>query len=324
MFAALNFFQTGGGVPVYLSDVFSAFPYTGNGSTKTITNNINLSGKGGLVWVKNRTTGTSHRLYDTARGANQYLNSGSTDGTNTTDTGQSFTSTGFEFASNNGTVNQSGDNYASWSFRKQPKFFDIVTWTGTGTNQDVPHSLGSFPACIIYKRTDSTSDWFVSTRNSSGTWEFMKLNSTAASTATADPVVLGVTSTTFDPYRLWGNTNNATYVAYIFAHNASGFGASGADNAISCSSFVTDSSGYARVTLGYRPQFVIVKSKGVSSWQILDTARGWSTSGSNQLNAQSSGAESSVSIGNPIRTGFDYEDSSLASQTLVYIAIRES
>jgi len=37
---------------LYIEDVFSTWIYAGNGSTQTITNEINLSGKGGLVWCK--------------------------------------------------------------------------------------------------------------------------------------------------------------------------------------------------------------------------------------------------------------------------------
>ena len=42
-----------GAEPLYVEDVFSTYLYTGNGSTQTITNGIDLSGEGGLVWVKN-------------------------------------------------------------------------------------------------------------------------------------------------------------------------------------------------------------------------------------------------------------------------------
>ena len=43
-----------GGAGLNVEDVFSTYLYEGNQSTKTITNNIDLSGEGGLVWIKNR------------------------------------------------------------------------------------------------------------------------------------------------------------------------------------------------------------------------------------------------------------------------------
>ena len=49
-----------------ISGLFSTHVYKGNNSTQTVTNNINLSGKGGLVWIKNRSTSsTNHSLFDT-------------------------------------------------------------------------------------------------------------------------------------------------------------------------------------------------------------------------------------------------------------------
>ena len=55
----------GGGVPsrlltlasgeiTYVDEVFSTFLYDGTGSAQTITNGIDLSGEGGLVWLKSR------------------------------------------------------------------------------------------------------------------------------------------------------------------------------------------------------------------------------------------------------------------------------
>ena len=38
-----------GGAALNVEDVFSTYLYTGNGSTQTITNGIDLDGEGGLV-----------------------------------------------------------------------------------------------------------------------------------------------------------------------------------------------------------------------------------------------------------------------------------
>jgi hypothetical protein len=58
-----------GGAPAnYIEDVFSTYLYSGTGANQTITNGIDLSGKGGLVWTKNRTSTFSHVLIDTVRG----------------------------------------------------------------------------------------------------------------------------------------------------------------------------------------------------------------------------------------------------------------
>ena len=49
-----------GGEKVYVEDVFSTHLYAGNSSTRSIDNNIDLSGEGGLVWIKDRSTGEDH------------------------------------------------------------------------------------------------------------------------------------------------------------------------------------------------------------------------------------------------------------------------
>ena len=66
---------TAGLFPNCIEDVFSTYLYTGNGSTQTITNNIDLSTKGGLVWLKARSQAYDNYLYDTSRGALKDLNS---------------------------------------------------------------------------------------------------------------------------------------------------------------------------------------------------------------------------------------------------------
>ena len=60
-------------LPKYIEDVFSTWLYTGNGTTQTITNGIDLSTKGGLVWGKQRSIAGQHYLVDTVRGSNYVL-----------------------------------------------------------------------------------------------------------------------------------------------------------------------------------------------------------------------------------------------------------
>ena len=68
---------SGGGVdPIFVEQVFATHLYTGNGSTQTINNGIDLAGEGGLTWIKIRGTNggeEDHRLYDTVRGAGNSL-----------------------------------------------------------------------------------------------------------------------------------------------------------------------------------------------------------------------------------------------------------
>jgi len=186
----------GNGVPVvpnYIEDVFSTYLYTGNGGgsatgffgTQTITNSIDLSTKGGLVWLKARSSAEPHALFDTARGVNKILRSDFTFAQNTAaNTVTAFNTTGFNLGSDSdgwGT-NTNAVTYASWTFRKQPKFFDIVTYTGTGSARTIAHNLGSTPAFMIVKSSSAVWDW-ACYHTSLGATKFFDLNTTdAAST----------------------------------------------------------------------------------------------------------------------------------------------
>ena len=59
----------------YVDEVFSTYLFTADNSAQQITNGINLSGEGGLLWSKTRTVGDNHRMTDTVRGANKTINS---------------------------------------------------------------------------------------------------------------------------------------------------------------------------------------------------------------------------------------------------------
>jgi hypothetical protein len=329
----------GGGVPVvptYIEDVMSTWVYDGTGASLTITNGIDLSTKGGMVWIKQRTSGTDPVIFDTLRGAGyviqtndpgaQYLSS-------TTLTG--FTTSGFSLG-NSAPVNASSasNKYVSWSFRKAPKFFDVVTWTGSGSNREISHALGSVPACIIVKQISSGDNaWQVYHRSLANT-EYLVLNTTAAkatgatrwnsTTPTSTVFSLGTDATV--------NASGETYVAYLFAHDAGGFGLTGTDNVISCGSYTGSSTVDVDVNLGYEPQWVMIKNvtTGATDWYIADIMRGIALTGIQPLLAPNlSDAETDFSgtYFTPTATGMKVQYGSgtaicSAGNTYIYIAIR--
>jgi len=316
----------------YIEEVFSTFLYTGNNSTLSINNSIDLSTKGGLVWIKNRQQAAYyHTLVDTVRGPSNQIYSNATDAQYTA-TGldvTAFTSTGFTLGPDN-FCNQNNGNNVSWTFREQPKFFDIVTYTGNGTNnRAISHNLGSTPGTVIVKCTSAVAAWPVWHRSLAGSNYNMYLNLTTASGAQGDFSSDGsasITSTTF-PVSNGGlaNTNAATYVAYVFAHDAGGFGLTGTDNVISCGSFTLDGSGNATVNLGYEPQWVMYKrTTATSDWFMVDTMRGFvAEPGTDNLLSANTAAAEDVGGGSfyLTSTGFKYP-SGTPSNTWIYIAIR--
>jgi hypothetical protein len=324
----------GGEEAVYIEDVFSTYLYTGNFSTQTITNNIDLSGEGGLLWIKNRTSAGSNILFDTARGADNLLQTNQTDAQfNSVGYMSTFNSNGFGLVSNYPT-NTSGNSYVSWTFRKQPKFFDVVTYTGNGSNRTIAHDLGSVPGCIIVKKTSGADNWFVQHR-SLGATKYIALND--ADIAYTNSQIWNNTEPTSTVFSLGTNSgvnqNGGTYVAYLFAHDAGGFGLTGTDNVISCGSYTGNGSATGPViTLGYEPQWVMIKASSQSgdNWRMFDNMRGMdvNTTGSGDaiLSANTSSAEAYTIRLSPTATGFQITDTAgdvnTSGATYIYIAIR--
>ena len=318
------------GEALYSDSVFSTYLYTGNGSTQTITNGIDLAGEGGLVWSKSRNLVQDHSLIDTVRGNGSILYSNLTQAADTgVTTGiTAFSASGYSLGVGS-FINQNTRPYASWTFRKAEKFFDVVTYTGNGVaGRTVAHNLGSVPGMVIVKSTSAAYNWMALHRSMSAN-DYIRLNSTSGAQAAAD--VWNSTAPTSTVFTVGTNINTnesgQTYVAYLFAHDAGGFGADGSENVISCGSFTTDGSGNATVNLGYEAQWVLMKkSSEAESWMLFDSMRGLvatPASGSysrklvpNLVNAEADGDECRASS-----TGFNV-GGVVGGSTYIYIAIR--
>ncbi len=309
-----------GNIQPVVEDVFSTWLYTGNGSTQTITNGINLSGQGGMVWLKTRSVVDSSQVYDTVRGATKNLSTANTNAqADYTTALTSFTSSGFTLGAGF-SANTNNVTYASWTFREAPNFFDVVTYTGTGANRTIAHNLGVAPGMILVKRTDASADWQVYHRSNANT-QYMVLNSTAAvatgatrwnsTTPTATEFSVGTDATV--------NASGGTYVAYLFAH------VTASDGFIQCGSFTTDGSGNATVTLGWEPQWLTLKSSSnTQNWFTLDQMRGFGVGNTTSwpfLSPNLSAAEDTNSGWGSTATGFTMSGF-LPSATYIYVAIR--
>ena len=320
----------GGEEAVYIEDVFSTYLYTGTGASLPIVNGIDLDAEGGLVWTKSRSDSSFHKWYDSARGISFAIESNTTDANQTEVTGiTSFNYNGYTYGTD-GNTNSSGTNYVSWTFRKQPKFFDVVTYTGDGVaGRTIAHNLGSTPGCIIVKRLNDAENWDVYHRSVGATGE-LRLNQTAGTLTdiqfwnNTEP-----TSTVFTVGTNSGiNASGGTYVAYLFAHNAGGFGLTGLDNVISCGLTTANGSGDFSVNLGYEPQWVLIKSTGSGRWSLFDNMRGVTASSgytsSKRLQPHLSDAEDQLSSPYGLgvnETGFTGNLATF-SNDFIYIAIR--
>jgi hypothetical protein len=266
-----------------VEDVFSTFLYTGNGSTQTITNGIDLAGEGGLVWFKARDSAQSNIVFDTERGANKSLLPESSYFEQTeTNALMSFNSDGFT-AGGYSNTNASSITYASWTFRKAPRFFDVVTWTGDSVaGRTISHDLGVEPGCIIVKRLNGADNWTVYHRGidaSAPENYIIYLNTTEAredQDLWADTAPTDAVFSVGDNIKV--NGSGSTYVAYLFAHDPLGPSGDGSDGLIACGSY-TIPGAPINVSLGWEPQWVLIKrTDSAASWYIMDTMRGFTVS----------------------------------------------
>ena len=264
-----------GGVDV--ADVFSTTLYTGNATADTkITTGVDLQTNGGLLWTKKRSASADHYLWDSINAfdggtsttySSKRIKSNEPEAMGTEANAlMSFETDGF-VVSTNGAINGSGSTYVSWSWRQAPKWFDIVEYTGTGATQTISHSLGSEVGMILIKQTSAgNADWSVYHRSLGGT-KSLRLDDTRAETTNngyfADT---DATSTEFTVGYLGDiNGSGSTYIAYVFAHN---------ESLIQCGSF-SGNDATVNVTLGFQPQFIIVKNSNTAgNWNLYDSERG--------------------------------------------------
>lgn len=294
----------------YIEELFSAYTYTGNGSTQTITNGIDLATYGGAVHIKYRDGVSAQSYHTTAVGITQQLVLNGTGGASGVlpNYVTAATSSGFSLGD---ALNGAGLRYGSWTYRNAPKFYTHSTKSHTnGVASTVDLSTLGTVGMVRVKRTDGVGNWVVWHRSLSAGF-LLYGNLTQAATGDSTYSMSGTTLT------IAAEVVTGTYLVEAWAHDTS------ADGLIQCGSFTTDGSGNATVTLGIEPQAVEIKRiDSTGSWYLLDTMRGWSQSADNYLLENSSGAEASADIGHPTATGFQILNSIGASATFVYRAIR--
>ncbi len=246
--------------------------------------------QGGLLWEKPRNSaGSSNYLWDSVRGINAnspYLISNSTAAEATT--GNWVTSF------NNGSISVDSDDWTAgvsvvdWIWKESiAAGFDIVTYTGTGANTTVAHSLGVKPSLIIIKPRSAANPWSVY-HASVGATKYLLLNATDA--AATNATFMNNTEPTSSVFSLgsgtYVNTNGVTHVAYLFSDVAgySKFG-SYTGNGSADGSFVY---------CGFRPKFVMIKRTDTATdWHIEDASRNAFNVTNNTLYPNTSSSEAS-------------------------------
>jgi len=321
-----------------MSDVFSTTLYTGNGTGgTTITNGIDLSGQGGLIWTKSRSSTYNHTLGDTVTGVNKYLYANMTADVDTSSAYYSaFNNNGYVIgdagqATNANELNANTVTYVSWTFRKAPNFFDVVQITGDGTaGRNISHSLGEAPGMIIGKRADGDGEhWHVFHRSLDGgnqpATHALRLNGTNAEMDESS--YWNDTEPTSTQFTVGNNQNHngGTHIFYLFAHN---------NNSINCGSYAGNGSATGpTITTGFQPQWLMIKraTGGTGNWDIYDSTRGIPDgAGDLRLEANTTDAESTPGVDrvNVSSTGFSIATTNAElnsnGDTYVYVAIAAS
>jgi hypothetical protein len=303
--------------------------FTSNGSPTIInkgTEYVVGSGDGGMVWLKRRGLSENHGIFDSERGSGKYLITNSTGAEGTDGTNCAFTTSGFTLNTSNW---NSVDDYTSWTFRKAPRFFDVVTYSGNGVaGRTIAHNLGCDVGMIIVKRTDTISDWRTYQRGAPN--KYMSLHLTASANNDNgtfwgnESVHIAPTDAAFTVSSFADvNANGGEYVAYLFAHDPVG---EDDDGMIACGSFTTDANADATVTIGWEPQYILYKITSASaSWEIQDMMRGLTAEGVNNKHLQPdtiSAEQTNTGLLSPTATGFFSTGGLNSNAAYIYMAIR--
>ena len=135
-----------------------------------------------MTWIKNRDdNSTDHVLFDSERTGTNYKWIYSNDDHGEQDTADIFknpTSTGFTVkrtTSGSGTGGLIQAEAKIWFLgpSKAPGFFDVVTYTESGSPQTISHNLDSVPGMIIGKCLGhGSTDWTVTTEVRCSLWNW--------------------------------------------------------------------------------------------------------------------------------------------------------
>jgi hypothetical protein len=328
---------------------FQAKTYTGTGSSNSVTLDGDTNMQPDWVWIKNRSTGYSHQLYDVLRGVTKRIFSDLTTAEETdTNALTAFNSDGFTVGSNVG-VNENTSNHVAWNWKgggsgssnsngsitssvsaSTAAGFSVVSWTGSGSAATIGHGLGATPKCIIVKNKTDTVNWFVynpSVITAGATNKsFMTLNvSDALGTNGSATTFTSVSSTTFGV----GTDNiingsSDSMIAYVIAEKQ-GYSKVGG-------SYVGNgNNNNAYIHTGFKPAFIILKNTtNAQNWYMYDNKRTPTNLANLHFYADLSNAEAGgstlgidiLSNGFKIRTSNDGWGES--GSTYIYIAFAES
>tara|TARA_R100000458_G_scaffold53313_1_gene55444 strand:- start:74 stop:706 length:633 start_codon:yes stop_codon:yes gene_type:complete len=181
--------------------------------------------------------------------------------------------------------------------------FDVVAYDGNGTaGRVVPHNLSKIPEMIWVKERGGNESWRVYHKGLNGgtnPHEYnLSLNDTAGEGAAT--WVWNDTAPTANVFSVASdastNGSGDKYIAMLFA----------SVDGISKIGSWSGSGSTQTITVGFAPRFLMWKrANAAEKWYVVDTTRGWTSSGNDQyLQLNSSNAQSGTNLGDISSTGF--------------------
>jgi hypothetical protein len=266
---------------IFNTRLFSGSP---TDDSLTLTTGVNTSG-GGSIWIKDVGNAIGYGIYDQVRGASKLLQP-AVDSVEETHSGVTTFGNGNFTVGGYDNFNASGRNYVVNTFKNTEGFFDTVTWTGDGTtDRSISHNLGAVPGMIIAKQIGTAGDWHVLHKyhTMSGTGNSstggLKFNTDGDDYNTHQWEFAYPTSSIFKVSHVASdsgqtlNANSATYIAYLFGHDAVGT----AGGKIQTGSYTGNGSAGLNgpaVVIGWEPQWLLIKKvTSVDSWLVYEQSR---------------------------------------------------
>ena len=223
---------------------------------------------------------------DSSRGGNKMLESDTSDAEATYGYISSFDTDGFTFGYSDTSFDGYGRNYVGWQWKanggttssnttgsitttvqaNSDAGFNIVTYTGNGSNSNFGHGMSEQPDMVIVKKRDSAANWCVWHKGLTSSY-YVQLD-TDISEQTGPWDGLDPSSGVVFVYN--GGLVNASgddYVAYIFK-SKQGFSKFG--------SYVGNGQGNNGpfIYTGFKPAFLMVKPVSITqNWDIHDAVR---------------------------------------------------
>ena len=274
-------------------DYFQPVTYTGNGSVRSISTDIDPA----WVWLKNRSQDDEHKLVDVVRGATKELSSDSTAEESTDTNGLTAFGTGsFSLGSGANGYNDNTENFVAWCWQASTAWsndasatsignldssgrvsasdsFSIISYTGGGNAGDsIKHGMSGAPEFFFTKESSHDERGWLTYHEYSASdpeTDFGRLESDAVwdddttlwndTKPTSSVITLGLSTEV--------NASGEPFIMYAFRS---------VPGVCKVGSYVGNGSSTVPpyVHLGFRPRFVIFKNAPVArDWVITDTAR---------------------------------------------------